>query len=109
MEALLTTEAYAVFQAHQSFFLAVLNLLYLLLSSPSLSVRLGVKNNIERLKEFLTALKTTSRWIRSEFEDGEVNQEGEQERREAIGGLDLVDVSVGYVEEVIGRGRSCFV
>ena len=77
LEGLSTMDAYAAFQAHQAFFLAVLNLLYLLMSSPTLSVRYAVKDQRELYRGFLTSLESLSRRFRSDIISGAIPYEDE--------------------------------
>jgi len=100
-----TTDSYATFQAHQPFFLAVLNLLYLLLSSPSLSVRLGLGNSAkkepEHFSKFLNPLSDASRRFRTRILSEEIVYGDEESKEAALAGLELVDMSVQQVEDMI--------
>ena len=100
MEGLSTVDAYVAFQANQAFFLAVLNLLYLLLSSSSLSVRLAAKDQPERYRGFLTSLEGLSRRFRSDILSGDIPYEVEAEKGAALAGLELLDVNIAQLPEI---------
>ena len=90
-------ENYYAFRVHQSFYLAVLNLYYLFLSSPSLFSRLQIKRLTEdyNIREgFLQGLSTTSRNLRKDLGDDE--QDGRTE-------LALLDMTVERVKEAMVR------
>lgn len=105
-----TANAFATFQAYQPFFLAVLNLLYLLLSSRSLSVRLelsaSAKADPEYLSSFLRPLADASRRFRTGILSEEIGFGDDEEGKDAaLGGLELVDMSVQQVDDVLARVR----
>lgn len=105
-----TMDRYTTFQAHQPFFLAVMNLLYLLLSSPSLAVNMGLarslKENSDHLSKFLQPLSDASRRLRTSILSDEIGYDGDDEGREAaLVGLELMDMSVQQVEDIIARIR----
>ncbi|KAL6712934.1 YAP1-binding protein 1 [Lecanora helva] len=99
-------QQYAIFHLQQSFFLAVLNLLYLLLSSPSLS-HLITENLFPSISSFLSGLSECSRQLRTALLAGEIFEgegEGEEEERgRALAGLELVDMRVEMVEGKMGN------
>ena len=97
VEGLSTRDAYAAFQANQAFFLAVLNLLYLLVTSPSLSVRLAAKDQPERYQGVLKSLEALSRRFRSDILSGDVPYEDEAEKEAALAGLELLDVNIAQI------------
>lgn len=107
MEGQSTTDGYATFQAYQTYFLAVLNLLYLLLSSPSLSVRLGLANSAKQdpdhFSRFLNPLSDASRRFRTSILSDEIEHGDEEGKEAALAGLELVDMSVQQVEDVITK------
>lgn len=109
MEGQSTTDSYATFQAHQPFYLAVLNLLYLLLASPSLSIRLGLvewaKEAQEQFSEFLNSLSCASRRCRTSILSDEMSYDDEESKEAALVGLELLNMSVQQVEDVILKTR----
>lgn len=109
MQGQSTTNAYGTFQAHQHFFLAILNLIFLLLSSPSLSVRLGldqsVKGEPNYIMKFLNPLSKASREFRSAILSDEIGHDNNEEKGGALAALELMDMSVGQVEDAIEEIR----
>ena len=96
MEGQSITNRYATFQAHQPFYLAVLNLLYLLLSSPTLSHRLRMaqvaKDN--ELPRFLDSLLQASKGFQKNLANDEVAYGDEQGRNDALASMQLVEMTV---------------
>lgn len=108
MEGQSATHSYSTFQAHQTFYLAVLNLLFLLLSSTSLSARLGLvdatKQNPNHLTQFLSPLSGASRRFRTSILSDELDYSDDDVGKDAaLAGLELVDMSVQQVEDAIIR------
>jgi len=105
-----TTNSYTTFQAYQAFFLAVLNLLYLLLSSPSLSVRLGLAPSIKadpgHLSKFLHPLTNAARRFRTAILSDEIGYSDDEGRDAALASLELMDMSVQQVENVMTQIRN---
>lgn len=92
-------ETHHAFRAHQSFYLAVLNFYYLLLSSPSLFSRLEIKRLTEdyNVREgYLQGLSAVSSNLRKDLGD---------EEQEAVAELGLLDMTVERVTEaMVGAG-----
>jgi len=87
------------FRAHQPFYLAVLNLYYLLLSSQSLFPRLEIARLIEdyNIREgFLQGLSGMSRVFRAEI--------GEEDE-EALAELGLVDATLEMVQDAMSKAK----
>ncbi len=109
MEGQATTDSYATFQAHQPFYLAVLNLLYLLLSSPSLFLRLGLADSLkqgpEHFSNFLNPLSDASRRFRTSILSEEMGYDDEESKEAALAALELLNMSVQQVEDVITKTR----
>ena len=107
MEGQSATDAYATFQAYQTFFLTVLNLLFLLLSSPSLFVRLGlaaqIKAGNDQFSGFLQPLAGACRRFRTGILSEEIAYGDEAGRDAALASLELVDVSVQQVQDLIAK------
>lgn len=86
---LTSSNDYSSFHSHYSFYLAVLNLLYLLLTSPSLYLSLDIKSFIQtsniRLR-FLAPLKEISGELRAQSQSDQPNEDEEGED-EAAGGV----------------------
>lgn len=73
---------YSSFHSHYSFYLAVLNLLYLLLTSPSLYLLLNIKSFIQTSNirlGFLDPLKQISDQLKAQSNQPNENEEGEDE------------------------------
>ena len=108
------TDGYTIFQAYQPFFLATLNLLYLLLSSPVLRKRLSLKAGADYFsnEDFLQPLSDASRRFRTSILSDEIdgyngNDEGEEEGREAaLAAIELLDMSVEQVENLLAKTES---
>ncbi len=109
LEGQSTMDSYTTFQAHQSFYVAVLNLLYLLLSSPSLSLRLeladAVKKDRKHFSDFLDPLAGASRRFRTSILSDDISLDDEESKEAALAGLELVDMSVQQVEDVVVKIR----
>lgn len=109
LEGQSTTDSYTTFQAHQPFYLAVLNLLYLLLSSPSLSLRLeladAVKKDRKHFSDSLDPLAGASRRFRTSILSDDISFDDEERKEAALAGLELVDMSVQQVEDVMVKIR----
>ena len=107
MEGQSVTDSQATLQAHESFFLAVLNLLYLLLSSPSLSVRLGVaaslQENPKHFADFLDPISNATRKFRSSILSGEIGYGDEEGKDVALASIELMDMTVLQVEDAIAK------
>lgn len=101
-------DSYSTFQAHQPFYLAVLNLLFLLISSSSLSTRLEIlganRHDPQHLTRFLKPLTGASRRFRTSILSDEIDYSDDDAGKEAaLAGLELVDMSVQQVEDAIAR------
>ena len=100
MEGQSTPDSYATFQAHQGFYLAVLNLIYLLLSSPALLSRLQIATLVQEwgfpklLYPLLSAAKKFSASIRC----GELGFGDDEGKDTALVSLDLV---VMHIQEIM--------
>ena len=96
MEGQSIPNRYATFQAHQPFYLAVLNLLYLLLSSATLSHRLQMaqvaKDN--EVPRFLDSLLQASKGFQRNLANDEVECGDEQGENDALASMQLVEMSV---------------
>lgn len=87
------------FRVHQPFYLAVLNLYYLLLSSQSLFPRLEIARLTEdyNIREgFLQGLADVSRVLRAE-----ISGEDEDEDEEALKELGLLDATIEMVRDAV--------
>ena len=101
MEGQSITNRYATFQAHQPFYLAALNLLYLLLSSPTLSHRLQMaqvaKDN--DLPRFLDSVLQASKKFQKNLANDEVAYGDEQGRNDGLVSMQLVEMTVEQVRQ----------
>lgn len=108
MEGQSASDSYSTFQAHQAFYLAVLNLLFLLVSSSTLSTRLEIlganRQDPQHLTRFLKPLTGASRRFRTSILSDELDYSDDDTGKEtALAGLELVDMSVQQVEDAIAR------
>ena len=105
MEGQSLTNRYATFQAHQPFYLAVLNLLYLLLSSPTLSHRLRMaevaKDN--ELSRFLNSLLQASKGFQRDLANDELAYGDERGRNDALASMQLVEMTVEQAREGLAK------
>ena len=105
MEGQSITNRYATFQAHQPFYLAVLNLLYLLLSSTTLSHRLQMaqvaKDN--DLPRFLDSLLQASKKFQSSLLNDELEYGDEQGRNDGLASMQLVEMSVEQAQHALSK------
>ena len=92
MEGQSMTDSYATFQAYQPFYLAVLNLLYLLLSSETLSGRLHLAEIAKQneLPRFLDSLLQAAKRFQSSITNDELAYGDERGRNEGVGGMVIV-------------------
>ncbi|KAK4695263.1 hypothetical protein P7C71_g2452, partial [Lecanoromycetidae sp. Uapishka_2] len=105
MEGQNTTNQYATFQAHQAFYLAVVNLMYLLVSSPSMYAQLGVFSLINDygVAQFLAALLATSKNFQTNIAEGEIGYGDDESKGEAIASMNLVAMSVEEVMDAVAK------
>ena len=105
MEGQSMTDSYATFQAHRPFYLAVLNLLYLLLSSATLSSRLQMAEIAKEseLPRFLDSLLQASKRFQSSISDNELEYGDEQGRNEGILGMELIEMTVEQAQHALSR------
>lgn len=99
------TDGYATFQAHQAFYLAVVNLLYLLISSRSLYDRLKTFDLVEDhgVARFLEALLASSRHFQNSISKDDIGYDDDASKDEGIAGMKLMEMSVEEVMGIIGK------
>lgn len=100
-----TTDRYATFQAHQAFYLATVNLLFLLVSSPSVFARLEIASLVKDhgVAQFLDELRGISRRFQLSIADGDIGYGDDESKDEGIAGMKLMEMSV---EEVMSAMTS---
>ena len=109
MEGQSTTDSYATFQAYQPLYLAVLNLLYLLLSSATLSGRLQMAEIAKEneLPRFLDSLLQATKRFQSSVSQGELDTGDEDERgRDGDGGcfgMELMTMTVEQAQHALSN------
>ena len=109
MEGQSTTDSYATFQAYQPFYLAVLNLLYLLLSSATLSSRLQMAEIAKEneLPRFLDSLLQATKRFQSSVSQGKLDTGDEDERgRDGDGGgfgMELMTMTVEQAQHALSN------
>ncbi len=105
MEGQSTTDGYATFQAHQAFYLAVVNLLYLLVSSPSMFARLEIQALVKNhgVEQFLEALFARSGNFQDSIAHGMIGYGDDESKDEGIAGMNLVQMSVEEVKRAIAK------
>ena len=102
MEGQSLADSYATFQAYQPFYLAVLNLLYLLLSSATLSRRLEMAEVAKRneLPRFLDSLLQAAKDFQSTISHDELD---EQDRDNGIFGMELLEMTVEQAQHALSQ------
>ena len=105
MEGQSLTDSYATFQAHQPFYLAVLNLLYLLLSSATLSSRLDMADVAKQndLPRFLDSLLQASKRFQSSISNDELEYGDEQGRNDGLLGMELMQMAVEQAQHALSK------
>ena len=96
-------DSYATFQAYQPFYLAVLNLLYLLLSSDTLSGRLDMAEVAKQneLPRFLDSLLQAAKRSQSSISDDELGYGDERGRNEGVFGMELMMMTVEQAQHAL--------
>lgn len=103
MEGQSITNSYATFQANEPFYLAVLNLLYLLLSSATLSGRLQMAEIAKRseLPRFLDSLLQAAKGFQSGISNDELEYGDEQGRNDGFLGMELMEMTVAQAQHAL--------
>ena len=105
MEGQSITDSYATFQAYQPFYLAVLNLLYLLLSSHTLSNRLHMAEVAKQneLPRFLDSLLQAAKRFQSSISHDELGYGDERGRNEGVFGMELLMMTVEQAQHALSN------
>ena len=105
MEGQSITDSFATFQAYQPFYLAVLNLLYLLLSSATLSRRLNMAEVAKEneLPRFLDSLLQAAKKFQSSIPHDEMEYGGEQGRDNRVFGMELMEMTVEQAQHALSK------
>ena len=105
MEGQSITDSYATFHAHQPFYLAVLNLLYLLLSSPTLSSRLqmGEVAKQSEIPRFLDSILQAAKKFQSRISNDELAYGDERGRNEGAWGMELMEMTVEQAQHALEK------
>ena len=105
MEGQSIADSYATFQAYQPFYLAVLNLLYLLLSSDTLSSRLHMAEVAKEneLPRFLDSLLQAAKRFQSSISDDGLGYGDERGRKEGVLGMELLMMTVEQAQHALTR------
>ena len=99
-EDLFPEDTLAMFSNHQPFWMAVLNLVYLILSSPSLSRNLNIEDFITDATNFTDTMSRVTRSVRDRAEEIERSEDVEQDIVLLEGTVEMV---MGKLDE---RGKS---
>lgn len=105
MEGQSVRDSYATFQAHQPFYLAVLNSLYLLLSSTNLSSRLQMAEVAKQneLPRFLDSLLQASKRFQSSISNDELEYGDERGRNDGFFGMELMEMTVEQAQHALSN------
>ena len=95
------SDSYATFQAYQAFYLAVLNLVYLLLSSPNLLSKLQIATVVQewRLSHLLSSLLGATNDFRNYIDKGRLGYGDDEAKGAGMVSMDLVKMSISEVKE----------
>ena len=95
------SDSYATFQAYQAFYLAVLNLIYLLLSSPHLLSKLQMPTVVQdwRLQHVLSSLLGAANEFRNYIDKGRLGYGDDEAKGAGMVSMDLVKMSISQVRE----------
>ena len=95
------SDSYATFQAYQAFYLAVLNLVYLLLSSPHLLSKLQIATVVQewRLSHLLSSLLGATNDFRNYIDKGRLGYGDDEAKGAGMVSMDLVRMSISEVRE----------
>ena len=101
MEGQSTPDSYATFQSHQAFYLAVLNLLYLLLSSPSLLSKLQVATIVQEwgFPKLLYPLLSATNRFSANIQSEDLGYGDEEGKCAAMASMDLMMMQIQEVME----------
>lgn len=105
MEGQTNTDSYATFQAYQPFYLAVLNFLYLLLSSNTLSGRIQMADVAKQneLPRFLDSLLQIAKKFQSSVSHDELNYGDEPRRNDGVFGMELMITTVEQAQHALSK------
>lgn len=105
MEGQTITDSYATFQAYQPFYLAVLNFLYLLLSSVTLSRRLEMAEVAKQneLPRFLDSLLQAAQKFQSSISHDELHYGDEPRRNEGVFGMELMITTIEQAQHALAK------
>ena len=105
MEGQSITDSYATFQAYQPFYLAVLNLLYLLLSSVALSSRLQMAEVAKQneLPRFLDSLLQAAKRFQTDISHDESEYEDGQRKNDGTFGMELMTMTVEQAQHALSK------
>ena len=98
-------DSYATFQSYSPFYLAVLNLLYLLLSSPTLSSRLQMGHLAQQseIPRFLDSILQAAKKFQSSISNEELGYGEEGGRKEGVLGMELMEMSVEQAQHALEK------
>lgn len=105
MEGQSVTDSYATFQAYLPFYLAVLNLLYLLLTSATLSSRLQMAEVAKQneLPRFLDSLLQASKKFQSSISNGELVHGNEHGKDDGFSHMQLMEMTVEQAQHALSK------
>lgn len=105
MEGQTITDSYTTFQAYQPFYLAVLNFLYLLLSSTTLSSRLQMAEVAKQneLPRFLDSLLQAGQKFQSSISHDESHHGDEPRRNDCVLGMELIITTVEQAQHALAK------
>lgn len=105
MEGQSFEDSYATFQAYQPFYLAVLNLLYLLLSSATLSAHLQMAEIAKEneLPRFLNSLLQASTRFQSGISNNELDYGDEHRRNHGFSCMELMEMTVEQAQHALAK------
>ena len=101
------SDSYATFQAYQAFYLAVLNLIYLLLSSPHLLFKLQIATVVQewRLPHLLSTLLGAANDFQNYIDKGRLGYGDDEAKGAGLVSMDLVKMSISEVREAAEKAE----
>ena len=105
MEGQSILDSYSTFQAYEPFYLAVLNLLYLLLSSGTLSTRLQMAEIAKQneLPRFLDSLLQAAKRFQGSISNDELEYGNVQGRDHGFLGMELMEMTIEQAQHALSR------
>jgi hypothetical protein len=106
IEGLGHAQGYEIFEGDQGYYSAVLNLIYLLISSPALSSRLQIAKLIQERgvhSWFMNPILSHAASFSTSIRDGELANDDIEENDAALASMDLLVMQVEQVQDAMAK------